>query len=98
MNATYSQTTLNLVTLCFIILLPVVPAMLLFAVLPSTGELSGPFKGMHIKLGGAFAGYFAVVLLVLGSHSLWAPPPAYQVWELSGRVTDEQKQPLQLLE
>ena len=43
-------------------LLPLVPAYLLFRALPSQAEISGPFKGMTVKLGGAFAAYFLVFL------------------------------------
>jgi hypothetical protein len=67
-------------TLTIIILLPVIPAFLLFKALPSSdADLSGPLKGFTIKLKGAFAGYFATVLLILATHSVWNPPPAYQV-------------------
>jgi hypothetical protein len=74
--------------LCTIILLPIVPAYLLFRILPSTAELSGPFQGMEIKLGGSFAGYFALVLLVIFSMPKWHPPKAYEVWQVEGRLVD----------
>jgi hypothetical protein len=87
-----AQVSLNLLVLACVILLPIVPAYLLFKALPSTGSVEGPLKGLKIKLGGAFAGYFSVVVLVLYTHNIWQPralPPAYQLWELNAQVTDE---------
>jgi hypothetical protein len=80
----------NLATLACILLLPIVPALLIFWLLPSTAIVSGPLRGFKLDLGGAFAGYFALVLLVLFTHNVWAPEPTYQVWEVSGTVTDEE--------
>jgi hypothetical protein len=71
------------------VLLPIIPAYLLFKALPSSANVSGPLQGLQVKLGGAFAGYFAVLLLVTYTHNVWAPPPVYQVWEVSGQVTDD---------
>jgi hypothetical protein len=45
------------------ILTPVVPAYAMFKWLPSDVTATGPFKGMKWKLGGAFAGYFLIVLI-----------------------------------
>src|SRR5262249_31672543 len=47
------------------------------------------FKGLNLNLGGAFAGYFALLMTVLSTHSLWNPSPEWQLWEVSGTVTDE---------
>lgn len=46
-----------------ILLLPVVPAFVLFRFLPSSATAEGPLKGLNIKLGGAFAGYIVAVLV-----------------------------------
>jgi hypothetical protein len=46
-----------------VLLLPLIPAFVLFRFLPSSANVEGPFKGLTIKLGGAFAGYFLTVLL-----------------------------------
>ena len=46
------------------VLVPIIPALLLFKALPSAAAIDGPFKGLTIKLGGAFAGYFLVLLLM----------------------------------
>jgi len=48
-----------------IVLLPLIPAFLLYKFLPSKTNAAGPFKGLNIKLSGAFAGYF--ILLLFGS-------------------------------
>jgi len=118
-----------LIHLFALILLPLVPAYLLFRALPTTksrtqtsskpveesssesidapssGIVEGTlFAGMEIKLGGSFAGYFAVVCLLLVYHDTWNPPPppapvpqAY-VWHLSGQITDDNGQPIEGLE
>jgi hypothetical protein len=94
------------ILLC-IILLPIVPSYLLFAALPAAkGSVDGTLAGLKIKLSGAFAGYFAVVALVFSTHNIWnplppppVPPPlSYQVWELSGTVTDENGTPVDPLD
>jgi len=47
------------------VLLPLIPSILLFRYLPSTGQLEGPFQGMKIKFGGAIAAYLVLVLIIL---------------------------------
>jgi len=47
------------------ILTPVVPAYAMFKWLPSDATATGPLGGLKWKLGGAFAGYFAIVLISL---------------------------------
>src|SRR5207247_6190578 len=48
-----------------VVLVPLIPAFLLYKFLPpGRTEVGGPFKGLDIKLSGAFAGYFLVVLIV----------------------------------
>jgi hypothetical protein len=81
--------------LVLIVLLPIVPAFLLFKALPSKAVVTGPLQGLKINLGGAFAGYFAMVVLVLSTHSIWNPPPMYQVWEVIGSVSDDQGNPIE---
>ena len=97
-NPEVTTQLLSLVSLAVMVLLPLVPAYLLFKALPSTAIVTGPFQGLKLKLGGAFAGYFILAVLVFYSHKIWAPPPQYQVWEVDGTVTDEDGAPLQLLE
>jgi len=51
------------VFMLLILLLPLLPAFILFRFLPGSADVEGPFKGLTIKLGGAFAGYIVAVLL-----------------------------------
>jgi hypothetical protein len=84
--AQQSTELLVLFRLFLVILLPIVPAYLLFKALPSSANLSGPLQGMELKLGGAFAGYFAIVVLVLFEWNKIFPPPNYDVWEVTGQI------------
>jgi len=81
--------TVNLIWVFTAILLPIIPALLLYKLLPSTADVSGPFHGLQIKLGGAFAGYFLLVLVI----SFWPRPKprelAYEVWTLKGQIQEE---------
>lgn len=50
--------------LAAILLIPVIPAYILYKFLPaSRADVSGPYKGLSLKLKGAFAGYFLLVLV-----------------------------------
>lgn len=50
--------------LATILLLPIIPAYILYKFLPASDtDVSGPYKGLSIKLKGAFAGYFLLVLV-----------------------------------
>jgi len=51
--------------LAAILILPLIPAFLLYKFLPSRTNVSGPFKGLNIKLTGAFGGYFLLVLTAI---------------------------------
>jgi hypothetical protein len=92
------------VILGLVILLPIIPASLLFTALPNnTANVGGKLQGLEIKLGGAFAGYFAILLLIVANHAILVPPPPvppppYQVWEVSGRILNESGQPVEPLE
>lgn len=55
-----------LVYLLAILLLPLIPAFILYKTLPAETNVKGPFKGLTINLSGAFAGYFLLVLIALG--------------------------------
>jgi len=81
-----------------IVLVPVIPAYLLFKAIPSRADTTGHLQGMEVKLGGAFAGYFALLLLIgVDYQRLFPAPVLYQVWELSGKVTDETGKPIPAL-
>jgi len=49
-----------------IVIMPIIPAYILYKSLPARTTVSGPFKGLNIQLTGAFGGYFVVVLLIAG--------------------------------
>lgn len=95
---------LMLLMLTVVILLPILPAYLLFKLLPSRSDVSGPLQGLEIKLGGAFGGYFILVVLVLSQLSniketvKEAPRPVEDpVWRVEGQIVDEQGQPIEPL-
>jgi len=52
-----------LITFMVLIIIPIVPAYVLFKALPASAEVTGPLQGLGLKLGGAFAGYFALLVL-----------------------------------
>ena len=50
--------------LAAILLIPIIPAYILYKFLPaSETDVSGPYKGLSLKLKGAFAGYFLLVIV-----------------------------------
>lgn len=50
--------------LAAILLIPVIPAFILYKFLPASDtDVSGPYKGLSLKLKGAFAGYFLLVIV-----------------------------------
>lgn len=77
----------HLVTACVIVLLPLVPAILLFKIFPtSSADANGPFAGLQWKLGGAFAGYMIVVLILVATVK--QPENSdYEIWTVRGQVT-----------
>lgn len=66
--------------------LPLLPAFLLFKLLPSTARADGPFKGLKVNLGGAFAGYVVVLLALIGVAWSYLKSPEYQTWSISGSI------------
>lgn len=86
--------------LAALILLPIIPAYLLFTALPGHAAVTGPLRGFRINLSGAFAGYFATVLLCIASYSVWKPVPkaAVQKWLVRGRIVGNLGLPIQPLD
>lgn len=75
--------TQNAFLITLVVLLPLIPAFILYKFLPSKGRIEGPFQGLTIKLGGAFAGYFVLfVALWKFTESL----PVYDVWTVTGQL------------
>ena len=82
-----------------LVLLPVFPAYILFKLLQATGQLEGTVLGVKLQLGGAFAGYFAVLLVLLNAFKAYIvpppPPPIENVmWMVKGQVVDENQKPI----
>jgi hypothetical protein len=81
--------------LSIVILLPVIPAAILYSILPSTGKVTGKLHGTVIKLGGAFAGYFALVIVIISElpqmYAVVNPPPSQlaQIWDVEGQMVDD---------
>ena len=84
--------------LSLVILLPMVPAYVLFKALPGSADVSGPLQGLNIKLGGAFAGYFALLVLVFSTHNIWNPVRAGQIWQVKATLLDENGAVIQSLD
>ena len=80
----------NLVKLIWVftaILLPIIPAVVIYKLLPAAADVSGPFKGLQIKLSGAVAFYFLIVLVIsFGPQPTFSPS---EVWTLKGYIQDQ---------
>jgi hypothetical protein len=74
------------------VLVPLIPAFVLFNTLKSTATTTAQeFYGFKVQLGGAFAGYFALMLLLLYFFKPYLTPPSSRVvYELQGQVVDDQ--------
>lgn len=81
------------------VLLPIIPAYILYKALPSHTKVSGPFRGLNIRLTGAFGGYFLLVLIVFAfvlsqvempKPPIQAKPSDYELWTVQGKIKLEQ--------
>lgn len=69
------------------VLVPIIPAYFIYRYLPNKTVVKGPFKGLSIHLGGAFGGYFLILLLISGFF--WAclsRIESYEIWTIEGAV------------
>ena len=91
-----SDTTINIVYLLIVILAPVIPAVLLFFIkgMKSSAEASGPLKGLAIKVGGAFAGYFIVFFVLFFKLPNEFAPAKKNDWRIRATLKDEDGEPL----
>jgi hypothetical protein len=80
---------IDCVYMLLILLLPLIPAFVLFRFLPSTANVQGPFKGLTLKLGGAFAGYFVTVLLSWQVAKSMLEPTWSDNWNVVAQITFE---------
>ena len=77
-----------------VVLVPIAPAFLLYKFLPAgKTNVKGPFRGLDVKLSGAFAGYFLVLVLasslvVFLIQKRPQPLPVYQyeVYTVRGKI------------
>jgi hypothetical protein len=78
----------TLVILAVLVLLPLIPAFILFKLLPAGAEVDGLMAGLKVKLGGAFGGYIAltVFLATFYANSLKPDPSAIETWTVIGEV------------
>lgn len=83
---------LPLISIVVALLIPVIPAFVLFKFLPNRVRASGPYTGLRINLEGAFAGYFLLVLAILAFLKTGVRPldDEHQVWKVRGKVRLEQ--------
>jgi hypothetical protein len=72
-----------------VILLPLIPAVIIFKLIPgeSRVDAEGPFQGLKLKLSGAFAGYFIVVLVAWAQVRLMIEPSRVRIWHVTGSVS-----------
>ena len=71
--------------LVLMVVLPLLPAFLLFKYLPSSATVAGPFQRLTVNLGGAIAGY-AFILLVLLYAFRAVLPGNFKEWNVRGKV------------
>lgn len=81
--------TVNLIWICTMILLPIIPAYILYKTLPAKTAVSGPFQGLRIDLSGAFAGYFLLVIVIVTFGRPVKADLTYEVWTVKGKIEDE---------
>jgi hypothetical protein len=72
---------------CILILLPMIPAIIIFKVFPDArGDGEGALYGLRWKFGGAFAAYvFVALLLLVATRSAYQTRDA-EVWMVRGTV------------
>jgi hypothetical protein len=75
----------NAVALLLITLLPLIPAYVMFRLLPSKAAVTGPFKGLRIDLSGAFAGYFLIFISLIAIRGSFVGP-TFETWTVTGQI------------
>lgn len=74
----------DLIILSTLVLLPLIPAFLLFKALPSTAVVKGPLTGLNIDLGGAFGGYVALTVFIATFYATRMSGP--ETWTVEGQL------------
>ena len=98
-----SSVTLVLIIVTTIVSLPISPAYLLFKALRSRADARGPWRELELKLGGAFGGYFILVVLTFTQLASIqktvppAPPVTEQVWRVDRQILSDEGKPIEPL-
>ena len=78
---------LRYVYILAVVLVPLVPAYVLFRVLRSTASVKGPYQGLTINLGGAGALYFVIFITLFLALKPWSRLQAdREAWTIKGKV------------
>ena len=85
----------TIIFLAAVFFLPLIPAYILYRLLPSRASVTGPFRGLTVNLSGAFAGYFLLVLiavfLVREQMQRDYEAKSFQVWKIIGQVSSPEE-------
>src|SRR3954469_24692224 len=74
----------QLIVLSAIVLLPLIPAFILFHTLKSSAQVDGPLGGgLKVSLGGAFGGYVALTVFIA---TYFAHMPHVTTWRVTGEL------------
>jgi hypothetical protein len=71
----------QLIMLSAIVLLPLIPAFILFHTIKSSAQVDGPLGGLKVSLGGAFGGYVALTVFIA---TYFAHMPHVTTWRVTG--------------
>jgi hypothetical protein len=74
----------DLIILSTLVLLPLIPAFLLFKALPSKAVVKGPLAGLNVDLGGAFGGYVALTVFLATFYATRMSGP--ETWTIEGEL------------
>ena len=73
----------QLIVLSAIVLLPLIPAFILFKTLKSSAQVDGPMGGLKVSLGGSFGGYVALTVFIA---TYFAHMPHTTTWHVEGEL------------
>lgn len=76
----------DLITISALVLLPLIPAFILFKALPSRAVVKGPLAGMNVSLGGAFGGYVALTVFIATYFATSMPHSGPVQWRIKGKL------------
>jgi hypothetical protein len=88
-----NPTTVDLIYILTALLVPIIPAVIFYRWFSSTAEvstgegasgLSQFFHGIGFRLGGAFGGYFILMLVILWCRP--TAPPGGEIWTVTGKI------------